>query len=164
MTAPGFIRLRPAVAADAEPLAALWGQSLRILCRAAYPEAVLERAAATKTPAVVARLIAVERLFLVAEIGGIPAGLACATFDLGSFALYVAPEFAGRGVGSRLLTAVETAARASGLRSFAFHSSRNALPFYRRHGYEPTGPADENPGGMGGIPVAKIFTGPGTKR
>lgn len=56
-------------------------------------------------------------------------------------ALYVAPEAAHRGVGTRLLTAMEEALRGKGVPEATLNSSLTSVSFYRSRGYrtlEPT--------------------------
>ena len=52
-------------------------------------------------------------------------------------ALFVAPALQGQGLGGVLLTAVERLARAHGVREIDGAMSLNAVPFYRRAGFQP---------------------------
>jgi len=52
--------------------------------------------------------------------------------------LYVHPDHAGMGVGSDLLTHAEGVLREAGHQRVVMAASRNAVPFYERHGYETT--------------------------
>jgi putative acetyltransferase len=54
--------------------------------------------------------------------------------------LYVAPEFAGRGIGTELLDVLERLLRERGVLALRAEASANALGFYLRRGYEPIGP------------------------
>ena len=77
-----------------------------------------------------------EPLF-VAERNGSPVGFAQVDLDRQHFEkLYVRPDHARRGVASRLVERVESAARDAGLPSLTLVASLNALPFYERVGYE----------------------------
>lgn len=51
-------------------------------------------------------------------------------------AVYVAPDHAGEGVGTALLTDLEARDRASGVSTVVLIASLNAVGFYERHGYE----------------------------
>lgn len=51
-------------------------------------------------------------------------------------AVYVHPGHAGRGLGSRLLSAAEEIARGRGTAALRLTSSLNAVAFYRARGYE----------------------------
>lgn len=51
-------------------------------------------------------------------------------------ALYVHPSFGRRGIGVRLLTALEYEARSLGLSHLQMDASINAELFYRKHGFE----------------------------
>jgi GNAT superfamily N-acetyltransferase len=55
-------------------------------------------------------------------------------------ALYVHPGFAGQGIGHALLREMEARCRALGLESLGLNASYNAAAFYRRCGYEESGP------------------------
>jgi putative acetyltransferase len=51
-------------------------------------------------------------------------------------ALYVHPSFGRRGIGARILTALEHEARSLGLSYLQMDASINAESFYRKHGFE----------------------------
>ena len=51
-------------------------------------------------------------------------------------ALYVDPDYVGRGVGKRILAALENAAVGSGLKLLSLSSSLNAVKFYEMAGYK----------------------------
>ncbi|HEY0606242.1 MAG TPA: GNAT family N-acetyltransferase [Herpetosiphonaceae bacterium] len=57
-------------------------------------------------------------------------------------ALYVAPSWAGRGVGSALLARAESVIQRSGYTTARLEASQNALAFYLRRGYGRCGPPD----------------------
>lgn len=50
--------------------------------------------------------------------------------------VYVHPSVAGEGVGTSMLSALETEAQAQNIRRLGLESSINAVPFYESHGYE----------------------------
>jgi putative acetyltransferase len=52
-------------------------------------------------------------------------------------AVYIMPEFAGRGVGRKILNVLEERARVLGLKYLYLDSSLNAVAFYRQLGFEP---------------------------
>jgi len=54
--------------------------------------------------------------------------------------LYTDPEFAGRGIGTALLGWLEGLMRGRGIPAACAEASANAEVFYRRRGYERTGP------------------------
>lgn len=73
----------------------------------------------------------------ICELDGQPAGfgeLASRTNEVR--AVYVSPEFSGKGVGKALLKKLEEAARNYGLKSLWLDSSLNAAPFYASQGFE----------------------------
>ncbi len=69
-------------------------------------------------------------------------------------ALYVAPEFSRRGVGSGLLCMAETSIQRAGHATARLLGSRNALDFYLHRGYLRSGPALSD----GSHPMTKHFT------
>jgi GNAT superfamily N-acetyltransferase len=50
-------------------------------------------------------------------------------------AFFVHPDFARRGIGSRILELCEEAARAEGFTRFEMGATLTGVPLYRRHGY-----------------------------
>ncbi|MBO5762251.1 MAG: GNAT family N-acetyltransferase [Lentisphaeria bacterium] len=130
------MRLRAALLADAEAIAALWRASIRITCAPAYgfDETVIGPWADGKTAQTVAELIACEEFFLVADDNGTITGFLCGSFALNTFALFVDPAHLQRGIGSRLFRCYENLARISGRQELLFHSSLNAVPFYQKQG------------------------------
>ena len=50
--------------------------------------------------------------------------------------------FAGRGLGGKVLEDLERRAAAAGARRIMLNARKNAVPFYLKHGYAVTGPAD----------------------
>jgi len=52
-------------------------------------------------------------------------------------AFFVHPDFARRGLGSRLLDAGEQAARAAGFKRLELGSTLTGIPLYERHGFQP---------------------------
>jgi GNAT superfamily N-acetyltransferase len=55
-------------------------------------------------------------------------------------AFFIAPQAARRGIGSTLLRACETAARAAGFTRAALMATLPGVPFYAAHGYRPAAP------------------------
>jgi ribosomal protein S18 acetylase RimI-like enzyme len=51
-------------------------------------------------------------------------------------------EYAGQGVGSRILNQLEAGARAAGIRRIVLNARDNAVLFYRSHGYGIVGQSD----------------------
>lgn len=79
----------------------------------------------------------VETSFYVVNDGDKVVG--CGAIDLGSGqidAVFILPEFMGRGVGRQLLTHLENVAIAAGLNQAILNSTLNAAAFYRKCGYK----------------------------
>ena len=86
----------------------------------------------------------------VAELDGVAAGWGAIR---GGYleGLYMAPEFAGRGIGGGLLAMLESLMRARGVREVRAEASSNALEFYLQRGYRATAPRTLD----GARPIAK---------
>ncbi len=142
------MRLRSAQISDAEAVAAVWRASIRITCAPAYgfDEELLHSWADSKTPEKTALLIRSEEFFMVAEDSTGICGFFCATFALGTFALFVKPECQRQGVGARLFRCcLRLFAAQTGEAVFRFHSSLNAVPFYQRQGAVIAGETEPEP-------------------
>jgi putative acetyltransferase len=80
-----------------------------------------------------------EMEILVAEINGQVVGWGAIRGDRLE-GLYTDPGFAGRGIGTELLSKLEVVMRTRGIRTMRAEASSNAEGFYLRRGYEPLGP------------------------
>jgi putative acetyltransferase len=131
---PG-LRLRPATEADRQALWRLHSRSVEALCQGAYSAREVRTWVDLLRPDGYLRPEQ-PRTVLVAERGLHLVGFG--QMDLGEGeleALYVAPEEAGHGVGSRLLASLEVLAWQSGAAGVTLDASLNAEPFYRARGY-----------------------------
>lgn len=70
---------------------------------------------------------------------------------------YVVPEVRFRGAGKAMLQAIELWATASGVSKLKLESTRTALAFYRRNGFQKRGPVVRF-AGMEGQPMFKQVT------
>jgi GNAT superfamily N-acetyltransferase len=92
-------------------------------------------------------LLGQERVCLVAEDGQQLIGTAALDgAELATF--FVLPEHQGRGVGARLLAAIEEQARAQGLTRLTVDASIAGAAFYARMGYLRTGVDREGTAGV----------------
>lgn len=79
----------------------------------------------------------VEATFYVAIDGGKVLGCGAIDLDFGQIdAIFILPDFMGRGVGRQLLTSLEDVAIAAGLNQAILNSTLNAAAFYRKCGYK----------------------------
>ncbi|MFB6132151.1 MAG: GNAT family N-acetyltransferase [Halanaeroarchaeum sp.] len=141
----GVLMVRPAVAADAEPIATLHAASIRELASDAYDPAVIEAWASGKDPGEYPVDESGHHL-IVAEVDGTLAGFGELVVEADDYleaevageirAVYVDPAFAREGVGQRLYEDLEAAARERGLDSVGLWASLNAVPFYEAQGFE----------------------------
>jgi N-acetylglutamate synthase-like GNAT family acetyltransferase len=129
------LTIRRATQEDKEAIWRVHGSAIRGGCAGHYSPEVIEVWAGRLRPEKYGE--AIERYeFFVAEEGGVVVGFGELGQEAGEIqGLYVSADAAGRGVGRRLLSALEERARAHGLGSLRLTSSLNAVPFYERAGF-----------------------------
>ncbi len=129
------LRLRLATEADRRALWRLHARSVETLCQGAYSPREVRTWVDLLRPDGYLRPEQ-PRTVLVAECGSTLVGFGQMDVVLGELeALYVAPEEAGHGVGSRLLSSLEVLAWRTGAAGVSLDASLNAEPFYRARGY-----------------------------
>jgi len=140
---------RLAMLSDASRLLDLRQRSILELAPPAMPATEAKAWAARLTASGMERKLR-ELEVWVAELGGAMAGWGAIHGDRLE-GLYAAPEFAGRGIGARLLDLLEGLMRDRQIRSVHADASVNARGFYLRRGYRVAGP--QTP--QGAWPMAK---------
>lgn len=132
------ISIRRASSADAARIAALIERTVRISNAPDYDAAQVDAVCASFTPDNVRRHIAERDMFVAVEASAEPDGAIVGTVSLGTerlHALFVAPEWQGRGLGARLVEHLERQAAAKGMATLWVSSSVTARDFYARRGY-----------------------------
>jgi ribosomal protein S18 acetylase RimI-like enzyme len=129
------LTIRRATQDDKEAIRRAHESAIRGTCASHYPPEVIEIWAGGLRAEKYAE--AIDRYeFFVAEEDGAVVGFGELGQETGEVqGLYVSSEVKGRGVGWRLLCALEERARARGLKSLSLTSSLNAVPFYERAGF-----------------------------
>jgi putative acetyltransferase len=132
------IPLRPFLPADAMALRELFAQSIEELTQDDYDEdqRIAWAATAEDGEAFAARLASM--LTLVAEQNGDYLGFASLKDDGIIDMLFVHPHYAGEGVGSALLDALERIARSRGAEAVTVEASDTAAIFFEGRGYAAT--------------------------
>jgi putative acetyltransferase len=131
-----MITIRRATESDRPAIARVHIDSIRGLTHTHYSPAQIDAWSAGKSPE---KYPLAAHEFYVAVIEGGVVGFAELIPQSGEVrAVYVAPEAARRGVGTRLLTTVVASARAHGVSQLKLGASLNAVPFYERHGFALT--------------------------
>ncbi|MEJ2363525.1 MAG: GNAT family N-acetyltransferase [Deltaproteobacteria bacterium] len=122
-----------------EDKGALWHihtRAIREVCKSHYSERELQIWTDVLRPARYQEPIK-KGPFYVAIEGGSIIGFGNLNQKSGEIeALYVDPDYVGRGVGMRILKALENAAVGSGLKLLCLSSSLNAVKFYEMAGYK----------------------------
>lgn len=152
------VTLRPFDPPDAAAVSALIATTMRRSNAGDYAPERLAPLIAYFTPPKLVQLAA-ERTCLVAEDGG--AVIGTAALDGAALAtFFVHPDYQGRGIGTRLLAALEQAARAAGLARLEVDASVTGAGFYERRGYRRTGRVADGTAGPQ-IGMEKPLAGPG---
>ena len=134
------VRVRPAEPADAEGVASVHHGAVHTTAAVAYPADILDHWSGPVTPKRIEHLRAViaggEQTVLVAEIDGEILGFGSVVPSNNELrAVYVDPRAGRRGVGTRLVEALEAIAVRRGVEHLDLDSSLNAQQFYQRLGY-----------------------------
>ena len=133
--APGSsVTIRRATPDDAEAITPVHVASIRTLCANDYTQEQIDAWAGWKSPEQYRAAMAAGETFLVAEADGGVIGFAV-LFGNEVKAAYVHPDHVGRGVGRRLLEAVEAEARSRGVAELRLTSTLTSVPFYETCGY-----------------------------
>jgi GNAT superfamily N-acetyltransferase len=131
---------------DAESLIRVHRRAVRSTAASVYPTTVLEEWA--PLPVKEAEIAALARRIRVGEeVAVIVCGAAGEVLGFGSIApgkgelraVYVDPDYGGRGVGASIMRWLEGLARDLGETELSLDASQNAERFYARHGYVVTG-------------------------
>jgi putative acetyltransferase len=138
-------RLRQAVPADADDIAAAHVDSIRTIGPSYYPADVVSEWSAGIQPRMYVEAMAAGEVFFIAigALEGHEQILGFSSCRLGGdecgTAVYVRGQAVRQGVGSALFRTAEAAARATGAASIKIDASLAALEFYRSNGFEETG-------------------------
>lgn len=143
--------VRELTGADVVAVSCLIGHTAFVSNAADYTGEVLTELAQWYSPENITRL-AVDRVWLVAEDGGVVLGtISVVTPDEDSrgelAGFFVAPSAQGRGLGGLLLSAAVERARAMGATSLHCDSSLTAEQFYLRHGWRVLGRVEDGHAG-----------------
>jgi putative acetyltransferase len=135
------VEIRPATAADAVAIIDLHFAAVHETAAAFYPREILDTWSRRPDDARYERIRKAvakrEELFLVAEdVSGVVGFGSILPSDQELHAVYVHPRFGRRGIGGRILAALEHLAFERGVRQLHVSASLNAEPFYEHAGYD----------------------------
>ncbi len=99
-----------------------------------YPKRVIDFIIAENRPREVVKR-ALERDMLIVEDGKTIVGTVNLTKDGWISAFFVEPARQGRGIGTRLLAAIERIAKKKGFKAIRAHCAVNSVGFYKKNGY-----------------------------
>lgn len=130
--------LRPFLPADTMALRDLFAQSIDELTVDDYDEDQRIAWAAKAEDAAEFRARLAEALTLVVQLEGEYLGFGSLKDNKTIDMLYVHPDYAGEGVGTALVDALEKIAGARGAEAITVDASDTAVPFFERRGYVAT--------------------------
>lgn len=133
--------VRKARQPDLKRVAAMHAGSIARFCRDHYTPAQIDAWTSVLNPAIYESAITDKHFIVACDKDAI---LGLGIMDLAAreiSAVYVAPEHAGQGVGSRILSELEETARQQALPQLTVFSTLNAQQFYLKNGYLAHGPA-----------------------
>ncbi len=136
------MKLRKALETDKDAISQLHIASIQQSCRMHYTQDQVNAWTGALTPAAYDHALK-EKVFLVAEDSDlILLGLGMLDLEKAELsALYIHPDAAGQGIGSRLLQELERIAQQADIIRLTAYSTLNAKGFYQRRGYIAEEPA-----------------------
>jgi putative acetyltransferase len=123
------VLIRRATPADAEGITPVHVASIRTLCAKDYTPQQIDAWAGWKSPDKYRAAMAAGEVFFVAEVVGRVVGFSVLFGDEVK-AVYLHPDHVGRGIGRRLLDAVEAEARTNGVAELKLTSTLTSVRFY----------------------------------
>jgi len=128
------VTFRKATAADAAAAWEIRNAAIRHACRGFYEDDLLKRWTAGEMPEEFIAFVA--ELFYVTAVNQEVVGTAAVNLGIGQVdAIFVLPEWMGKGVGRQMIAFLVKRARSAGLTELKLESTLNAAPFYRRCGF-----------------------------
>jgi len=137
MTTNQAIEIRRATEGDADAISRIIVRALRETNAKDYPPEVISALVLNFAPERVALLIANRQVY-TAIVEGIVIGTASLQGSVVR-TVFVDPDHQGKGIGTRLMDAVEGFARANSITRLRLNSSLTAHGFYEKLGYVPVG-------------------------
>ena len=127
------VEIRRAMAGDAEAVYEIVLRALRETNARDYPESVIDRLVLTLPERVSSKLV--EWHAYVAVVDGRIVGTGSLNGETVR-AVFVHPDYHGRGIGTKLMEAVENAANVQSVTTLSVQSSITAQPFYAKRGFK----------------------------
>ncbi|MGI8467613.1 MAG: GNAT family N-acetyltransferase [Pyrinomonadaceae bacterium] len=132
-----MIKIRNFEPPDAEMVSAIIRETMKVSNSRDYSLEILQPLIEYFSPEKVLQLNQ-ERLCFVAEFEGQIVGTA-AIEDSELLTFFVCPDFQNRGIGARLLKAIEEAAQSQAISRIKVESILTGVSFYEKSGYRKTG-------------------------
>lgn len=145
---PSQLSIRPAQAGDAERLIHIHFAAVHGIAEKFYPTTVLNAWSPTPSASryewMSSMIDSATNSVLVAQVEQAIGGFAIYISQSGLIqALYVDPQFAGRGLGKALLAVIENQLTQASVSAVRLNASHNAVEFYRRAGFQVLAPTTQ---------------------
>jgi GNAT superfamily N-acetyltransferase len=142
-----MLQIRQATSADAAPISALITSLAHLFLASTDDNGATQFRKAVTPGALALYMVRPDVNYLVGEQDGVFCGAVALRDHRHLHHLFVAPIFQGRGIGWQLWRAARDAALAAGNPGeFTVNASLNAVPVYRRFGFESVGGPQQNNG------------------
>jgi putative acetyltransferase len=129
------IKIRKTKDQDCRRAAHVHRSSIKVLCGPSYHQEIIDAWAGGCSAGGVRRALKRKDINnIVAEVNGIVCGVA-ASKNNRIWLLYVHPNWAGNGIGEKLLKRLENDMLQKNIKNISLESSKNAFNFYLRNGY-----------------------------
>lgn len=148
------VTFRPADSTDAEGIWAVRADAILSGCRDHYPPDLIGQWASAPMPLSLQTRIEDEKFIVALSDSRIVGFAGLKRVDRKVDAVFVVPDFSGRGVGTRLLARVEEQAGELGIAVLGLDASLNAVAFYEAAGYRRVG--DGRHATSGGLVIACV--------
>lgn len=130
------MRIRLALPEEAEACWNVRNLAIRYGCKHSYDPKIIEAWTPEVMPESYRDVITANPFFVIEGPAARPA--ATGYLDLSSRsveAIFTSPDYAGKGLASRIIEAIKDEARKRGFRQLTLSSTPNAQTFYERHGF-----------------------------
>jgi len=130
------MKIRLAMPVEAEECWNIRNQAIRYGCKDFYDNAVITAWTPESMPESYRDVIVANPFFVGDGPDNRPVATGFLDLSSGSVeAVFTLPQYAGKGLGSRIIEAINIEARERGFEQLILSSTPNAQPFYEKHGF-----------------------------
>lgn len=156
--------IRRALSTDARAICTMWIRSIREICGPLYDndEKLLAIWCSNKTESQMLAGISDPKFYFIVAVNAAQDVLGVGVLAGSDIrACYLAPEYLHRGIGKQILETLEAEARRQGVTKLKLGSTRYAVSFYQRNGFQLQGEGEvTGPNLLPYFPMEKILSEP----